>query len=164
MDPRVNFPKFTHSSGIQKASLLNSTGHVGTLLPCRPCMQTSIAGHASCKTYPSYFLYLLYFPFYFIFFSIDFHLGFFLFLIPFTYFVIPFRLLLVYFLYFYFFLIFISLSSNWYAYIFSCEITCSLVNLFHIFLFICMLCVLKLSVNKNTLSSIVLDHFVYFVD
>ena len=103
MNPRVNFPKFTHSSGIQKASLLNSTGHVGTLLPCRPCMQTSIAGHASCKTYPSYFLYLLYFPFYFIFFSIDFHLGFFLFLIPFTYFVIPFRLLLVYFLYFYFF-------------------------------------------------------------
>ena len=164
MNPRVNFPKFTHSSGIQKASLLNSTGHVGTLLPCRPCMQTSIAGHASCKTYPSYFLYLLYFPFYFIFFSIDFHLGFFFISNPLYVFCHSFSSPFSLFFIFLFFLIFISLSSNRYANIFSCEITCSLVNLFHIFLFICMLCVLKLSVNKNTLSSIVLDHFVYFVD
>ena len=164
MNPRVNFPKFTHSSGIQKASLLNSTGHVGTLLPCRPCMQTSIAGHASCKTYPSYFLYLLYFPFYFIFFSIDFHLGFFFISNPLYVFChsffSPFSLFFIV-LFFSFLFPFHLIDMHIFSHVKS---PVPLWTYFIFFLFICMLCVLKLSVNKNTLSSIVLDHFVYFVD
>ena len=51
--------------------------HVVSFLPCRSCMQWSIAAHATCKAYPSFLLYLFPFTFYFILFYVHFHSIFF---------------------------------------------------------------------------------------